>query len=90
MLGHHARFFVCVPALLRLYCLYPREIANGCHGQGEYHLYELVYDPRNAQDANAAEHGIDCSRCTVRRAGPSASAGFDGLCSSQAGLSSGP
>ena len=29
------------------------------------HLYELVYDPRNALDANAAEHGIDCSRCTA-------------------------
>ena len=31
----------------------------------QYHLYELVYDPRNALDANAAEHGIDCSRCTA-------------------------
>lgn len=31
----------------------------------QYHLYELVYDPKAAQDANVAEHGIDCSRCTA-------------------------
>ena len=34
--------------------------------KNEYHLYELVYDPKNAEDANKKEHGIDCKRCTAQ------------------------
>jgi hypothetical protein len=29
--------------------------------KNEYHLYELVYDPRNAKSANKKDHGISCT-----------------------------
>ena len=31
----------------------------------QYHLYELVYDPRSAGSATVAQHGITCNRCTA-------------------------